>query len=308
MGQPIPAFQVEPGQVTRLVLGGTGRPLIGRLAIPDELKAIPERRLFGGLSSRAQTPGRPEIRTVEDGRQREEERRNISRWFGFTPQPDGTFRVEDIPPGDYEIGASCDEQIGEGQVRQSRMVGRVRRMLTVPEIAGGKGHSEEPFDIGTLTLEPFLGVGQAAPEFRVTGLDGKPIRLSDFRGKAVLVLFWGPNQRGGLEESRALRSLLRYKSFTSGERLVILGVSIGASSLEEARAVSSQRGWDWLNAVEDVSPRDGPRVETSDSLRARYNLPYRSSVWLIGPDGKILGRDVPGDAIKAAAATVLRAK
>jgi peroxiredoxin len=32
--------------------------------------------------------------------------------------------------------------------------------------------------------------GQAAPEFALESLDGKTVRLSDFRGKAVLVNFW----------------------------------------------------------------------------------------------------------------------
>lgn len=32
--------------------------------------------------------------------------------------------------------------------------------------------------------------GQPAPEFALESLDGKTVRLSDFRGKAVLVNFW----------------------------------------------------------------------------------------------------------------------
>lgn len=34
------------------------------------------------------------------------------------------------------------------------------------------------------------GKGQPAPEFALESLDGKTVRLSDFRGKAVLVNFW----------------------------------------------------------------------------------------------------------------------
>jgi peroxiredoxin len=306
--QLIPAFSVDPGQVTRLVLGGTGRPVVGRLSLPDEMEAIPVKRVNAGFWSRAERSGRPEGRTDEERKQRDEEAGNNRRWFGFTPQPDGTFRMEDVPPGNYEIVASCYEEISEVQNRELRMVGMVRRTITVPEIPGEKGDAAKPFDIGTVSLEPFLAAGQPAPEFRATTFDGKPIRLSDFRGKHVLIVFWGLNQRGGLEESRAIRSLLKYKSLANGERLVILGVCIGPSSMNEARAVASQRGWDWLNAVDVVRPRGEPRVEASDSPRVRYSLRSRPSVWLIGPDGKIVGRDLRGDAIKAAAETVLRAK
>jgi len=36
-----------------------------------------------------------------------------------------------------------------------------------------------------------LGVGKAAPEVQGEDLDGKPMKLSDFRGKVVVLDFWG---------------------------------------------------------------------------------------------------------------------
>lgn len=44
---------------------------------------------------------------------------------------------------------------------------------------------------GTLNEMDHLQVGQVAPDFEGKGPDGKTIRLSDFRGKAVLIDFWG---------------------------------------------------------------------------------------------------------------------
>jgi len=41
----------------------------------------------------------------------------------------------------------------------------------------------EVFPIGT-------GVGQAAPEFGLPDLNGTPVRITDFRGKVVLLSFW----------------------------------------------------------------------------------------------------------------------
>ncbi len=34
-------------------------------------------------------------------------------------------------------------------------------------------------------------VGRAAPEIVGTDLDGRPMKLSDFRGKVVMLDFWG---------------------------------------------------------------------------------------------------------------------
>jgi peroxiredoxin len=40
---------------------------------------------------------------------------------------------------------------------------------------------------------PALEVGEQAPDFSLPDLDGKTVKLSDFRGKAALVLFWRPS-------------------------------------------------------------------------------------------------------------------
>lgn len=38
---------------------------------------------------------------------------------------------------------------------------------------------------------PQLAVGMIAPEIEGEDLDGKPFKLSDYRGKVVLLDFWG---------------------------------------------------------------------------------------------------------------------
>ena len=39
---------------------------------------------------------------------------------------------------------------------------------------------------------PLLAAGTAAPDFTAQSADNKPVKLSDFRGKYVLVDFWAP--------------------------------------------------------------------------------------------------------------------
>jgi len=43
---------------------------------------------------------------------------------------------------------------------------------------------------GVVKLSPVGKNGSVAPDFELKSLDGKPVRLSDFRGKAVLLNFW----------------------------------------------------------------------------------------------------------------------
>ena len=41
------------------------------------------------------------------------------------------------------------------------------------------------------SLSTGFAVGQTAPEIKGKDLDGKPMKLSEFRGKVVVLDFWG---------------------------------------------------------------------------------------------------------------------
>jgi cytochrome c biogenesis protein CcmG, thiol:disulfide interchange protein DsbE len=48
----------------------------------------------------------------------------------------------------------------------------------------------QPGDVNTPGLPPSPDVGHPAPDFVLQTLDGEPVRLSDFRGKPVILNFW----------------------------------------------------------------------------------------------------------------------
>jgi cytochrome c biogenesis protein CcmG, thiol:disulfide interchange protein DsbE len=68
-----------------------------------------------------------------------------------------------------------------------------------------------------------LAVGKEAPDFALTDLDDKPIRLSDFRGKVVFLNFWATWCKPCKEEMPSMEIL--NKNFEK-DGLVILAVSI----------------------------------------------------------------------------------
>lgn len=53
--------------------------------------------------------------------------------------------------------------------------------LGVVALEPGRNHSGKPAD---------AAIGRAAPDFRLTTLDGRTVRLSDLQGKTVLINFW----------------------------------------------------------------------------------------------------------------------
>lgn len=77
-------------------------------------------------------------------------------------------------------------------------------------------------------------VGAQAPDFTLLGLDGKPVALSSFRGRAVLLNFWAtwcePCKAEMPELERA------YQQYKDSPGLVVLAVSIDdASNVSQVR-------------------------------------------------------------------------
>jgi peroxiredoxin len=205
-----------------------------------------------------------------------------------------------VTPGRYFVQAKIVRQDGRNPGLINASLGSIYQEIVVPEIPGNQGYTREPFDVGSLAMKPErrLGAGQLAPDFQATTLDGRPVQLSDFRGKYLLIVFWSQSFQSdvSLAESRNLRAL--QKTFGKLGRFVMLGINY--DDVDRTRNLVTQRGWDWLNA--SVSS------DVWDKLVDEYSLPRHGSVWLIGPDGKVLARDLRGDGIRQAGTMVLRAR
>jgi peroxiredoxin/HEAT repeat protein len=67
---------------------------------------------------------------------------------------------------------------------------------------------------------PARAVALPAPDFTLDDPAGKPVRLSGFRGKSVLLVFWSPGASASLDDAAALNALQQ----RNPDRLVILGI------------------------------------------------------------------------------------
>ena len=102
---------------------------------------------------------------------------------------DGTFRIEDVPAGQYVLDLHF-----RGRTSRTReaCTPPPTAKVTVPAIPGGR--SDEPLDMGAIRLDVFrlreLKVGDPAPAITRNLPDGRPLDLGALRGKFVLLHFW----------------------------------------------------------------------------------------------------------------------
>jgi peroxiredoxin len=104
-------------------------------------------------------------------------------------------------------------------IEESPRVGLLQRLLLV----GCAMLIAVTFAPAPASAAPATLVGKDAPDFALRALDGRNLRLSEFRGQVVLVNFWARWEGDTREQMRALDRIN-----TTYERagLVVLGVSV----------------------------------------------------------------------------------
>lgn len=122
-------------------------------------------------------------------------------------------------------------------------------------------------------------VGEAAPNFTLLDLDGQSHQLADYKGKAVVVNFWGsfcPPCVKEMPEFQRMYDKYKDKSFD------VLAINLSEDDLTVSNFVG-QRGLDYPIL------RDANRV-----IERRYGLSQYPTTFFVKPDGTIMDIFVGG--------------
>jgi peroxiredoxin len=212
---------------------------------------------------------------------------------------DGTFRVEDVEAGTYDLQISVNERpLAPNTVwLGGNSLGWASRDVNVPQMPGGR--SDEVLDLGSIPLQPAkkmpdIKIGDPAPAFRIEALDGKPLSLAGYRGKYVLLDFWATWCGPCLAETPHLKAV--FDAFGKDDRFVMVGLSLDKTK-DDPRQYAVKQGLGWMQ---------GFLGEWADGkLPDAYGVRGIPSIWLIGPDGKVVAKDLRGGQIKDAVAKAL---
>jgi len=291
-------IEIPPGETANVTIGGTGRAVTGKfVAVPYEPIAWHKGQV--SLDLKLPEPPYPNDfeemifverrewdynwrRQTEEGRLYEKmERTQRGRSYRANVEPGGTFRVDDVPSGEYELRACFGSNIGGKAAWGPRKpVPAPDCEFTVPDV--NETDSNQPLDLGVIKVwqDKYPRVGDRAPVFDAKTFDGERTNLLAFRGKVVLLTFWRsePSVLSHLDYVSELAG-----SYKANERFVALGMSLDRD-VEAAKRFAKDNELKWMT---NCSPAPGTRVEVAGDYKI-WKFPM---TFVIDPYGYILTID-----------------
>lgn len=197
---------------------------------------------------------------------------------------DGNFRIDDVPPGTYELSIRATKPNKDPNAqrwqRTEEVIGSLKRDIVIPAGAAG-----EEFDLGSLEME--VKEGLSAPstplDFAAEQLDGKPFKLVSLRGRPTVLVFWGMWAPGSLAKLENIQAAVA-KLETNG-RPALVTVNLDSSN-EAAREGVKGLGAGWIH-----TRLSGEAMFEATERLSVDTLPL---VLLLDAQGRVRGRDVDG--------------
>jgi peroxiredoxin len=125
--------------------------------------------------------------------------------------------------------------------------------------------------------------GEVAPAFTVNDASGKPVRLSDYRGKYV-VLEWTNPECPFVQKHYNSRNMQSLQKEYAGRDVVWLAVN--STNRDHAEYKSGAQMTDWMRA-QDAAPKAVLIDETSAAGRA-YGAKTTPHMFVVDPQGKVV--------------------
>jgi thiol-disulfide isomerase/thioredoxin len=127
-----------------------------------------------------------------------------------------------------------------------------------------------------------VDISSIAPDFTQSDVKGMPVKLSDYKGKYILIDFWASWCHPCRDENP---NLVKQYNLYKDKNFVILSISL------------DERKSDWLKAIkEDKLPwKQVSDLKRNNEAKVKYGVQSIPENFLVSPDGKIIGKSLRGE-------------
>jgi len=137
-------------------------------------------------------------------------------------------------------------------------------------------------------------IGDRAPAFEAVTVDGRPLRLADYRGKYVLLDFWATWCAPCIKEHPCLKAT--HATFGQDDRFVMISLSLDTEPAAPSE-YAEKNGLRWIQGFL------GDRSKTP--VPGQFGAWGIPQILLVGPDARIMAKNLRGEEIKKTVARAL---
>jgi thiol-disulfide isomerase/thioredoxin len=209
-------------------------------------------------------------------------------YVNFVPlvQKDGTFTLNGLPAGEYELTAVIHLLPPPNTCGRGAAIAELKHTFSIT------AEQNTPSDLGTLT---FTAIEHPKPGQTAPGIEGKrigddtPWQLGSECGKPVLLTFWATWCAPCRAELPTLQKL--WETYGEAEKLQIVGLNLD---------------WDMKRLSQFMDAENPPwpqyqigKWDENNPVTRAYGMNYLPSNWLLDADGVILEANIPSDELEA---------